>query len=250
LLINSFNPSYLILEFVDQGDMFEFINERGRLPEEDAMYYFRQMMSALEYCHSLNICHRDLKPENILITKGGRIKIADFGMAALHQTETHKLHTACGSPHYAAPELLKAKYYRGDKADIWSLGVILFAILAAQLPFDDPDVHLMLGKAKKGQYIMPQFLSREAKDLINRMLQVNPERRITLKEMWSHPLIKKYDYLDDLGKNGGQPPDVRKGVQYTPLKREEIDSQLVRQMRSMWHMFTEQELEMKLMSDE
>ncbi|KAG5918448.1 hypothetical protein E4U42_006846 [Claviceps africana] len=241
---------YLILEYIDQGDLFTFINSRGRLPEELAIFFFRQMMSAISYCHSFNVCHRDLKPENILITADLQIKIADFGMAALHQTATHQLATACGSPHYAAPELLKNKQYRGDRADTWSMGVILYAMLSATLPFDDPDLRLMMDKTKKGQYVMPRGLSPEAEDLIRRMLQVNPDRRITIRDIWRHPLVQKYSYLDDFGDNTAQLPDTRKGFQYSPVPREEIDPQLLRQLRSMWHMFSEQDLALKLTCEE
>lgn len=238
--------SYLILEYIDQGDLFTFINSKGRLSEEVAVYFFRQMISAIAYCHSFNVCHRDLKPENILITADLQIKIADFGMAALHQTASHRLATACGSPHYAAPELLKNRQYRGDRADIWSMGVILYAMLSATLPFDDPDLRVMMGKTKKGQYEMPKFLSPEAEDLIRRMLQVNPDHRITMKQIWQHPLIQRYNYLDDFGQNTGQPPDTRKGFQYTPILQHQIDPQLLRQLRSLWHMFSDDDLEMKL----
>ncbi|KAL0937719.1 serine threonine protein kinase [Colletotrichum truncatum] len=237
---------YLVLEYVEQGDLFDYINTNGRFSEEGAMYIFRQMMSALQYCHSFNICHRDLKPENILLTSDNKVKIADFGMAALHQSSDHRLVTACGSPHYAAPELLKHKHYRGDKADIWSLGIILYALLAACLPFDDPDIGALLQKTKRGTYEIPEFLSSEAKDLIRRMLVANPDTRISIKEMWQHPLIRKYNYLDNLG-TSGQPKDVRKNFHYTPLKPHEVDPHLVRQLRSMWHMLTEHQIKLKLM---
>ncbi|KHN98813.1 Serine/threonine-protein kinase domain protein [Metarhizium album ARSEF 1941] len=241
---------YLILEYIDQGDLFTFINSRGRLPEELSIYFFRQMMSAISYCHSFNVCHRDLKPENILITADLQIKIADFGMAALHQTATHQLATACGSPHYAAPELLKNRQYRGDRADIWSMGVILYAMLSATLPFDDPDLRVMMAKTKKGQYEMPKGLSPEAEDLIRRMLQVNPDRRIAMKDIWRHPLVQKYKSLDDFGDNTAQLPDTRKGFQYAPVARGDIDPQLLRQLRSMWHMFSEHDLVFNLTSKE
>ncbi|KAH7176559.1 hypothetical protein EDB81DRAFT_42834 [Dactylonectria macrodidyma] len=241
---------YLILEYIDQGDLFTFINMRGRLSEEVSIFFFRQIISAITYCHSFNICHRDLKPENILITADLQIKIADFGMAALHQTDTHQLATACGSPHYAAPELLKNRQYRGDRADIWSLGVILYAMLSATLPFDDPDLRVMMSRTKRGQYQIPDYLTPEAEDLIRRMLQVNPDRRITLKDIWQHPVIQKYAYLDNLGDTNGQPPDTRKGFQYTPVPLEDLDSQLLRQLRSMWHMFSESDLQLKLTCDQ
>ncbi|KAL5091385.1 hypothetical protein Trisim1_002993 [Trichoderma cf. simile WF8] len=241
---------YLILEYIDQGDLFTFINTKGRLSEEVAVYFFRQMISAIAYCHSFNVCHRDLKPENILITADLQIKIADFGMAALHQSNTHRLATACGSPHYAAPELLKNRQYRGDKADIWSMGVILYAMLSATLPFDDPDLRVMMNKTKKGQYTMPEFLSPEAEDLIDRMLQVNPDHRITMKKIWQHLLIQKYNYLDDFGQDTGQPPDTRKGFQYAPIPPHQIDPQLLRQLRSLWHMSSDDKLERELGSKE
>jgi serine/threonine protein kinase len=244
-----YTHSYLVLEFVDKGDLFEFINWQGRLREEEAIYYFRQMMSAIQYCHSLNICHRDLKPENILLNSEGQVKIADFGMAALHQSPTHHLRTACGSPHYAAPELLKQRMYKGESADIWSMGVILFAMLAGRLPFDDPQIHVMLSKAKKGDYQMPSYLSTEAKDFIYRILQVEPHHRISMAQMWKHALIRKYDYLDELNDNGGQPPDIRRDTRLTPQNEADIDPQILRQLRSVWHAFTEQELKTKLTND-
>lgn len=242
---------YLILEYVDRGDLFTFITREGALKEHYALYLFRQIISAITYCHSFNICHRDLKPENILITEDLQVKIADFGLAALHQTDTHRLATACGSPHYAAPELYKYRQYRGDKADIWSLGVILYAMLSSTLPFDDPNPRVMMERTKKGQYTMPKGLSYEAEDLIRRMLQVNPERRITLKQIWHHPLVQKYAYLDNFGDiNGNLPDTTRKGFQYTPVPRPMVDPQLLRQLRSMWHMFSEEELASKLSSEE
>ncbi|OAA67641.1 Serine/threonine-protein kinase domain protein [Cordyceps fumosorosea ARSEF 2679] len=239
---------YLILEYIDQGDLFTFINTKGRLSEQIAIFFFRQMISAIAYCHSFNVCHRDLKPENILITADLQIKIADFGMAALHQTATHQLATACGSPHYAAPELLKNRQYRGDKADIWSMGVILYAMLSATLPFDDPDLRVMMGKTKKGVYEMPKHISPDAEDLIRRMLQVNPERRINLQEIWNHPLVQKYSYQDDFGDLTSQ--ILGKGFKYDPVPRNEIDPQLLRQLRSMWHMFNEEALAHKLTSEQ
>ncbi|KAJ3486721.1 hypothetical protein NLG97_g6556 [Lecanicillium saksenae] len=239
---------YLILEYIDQGDLFTFINTKGRLSEQVAIFFFRQMISAIAYCHSFNVCHRDLKPENILITADLQIKIADFGMAALHQTSTHQLATACGSPHYAAPELLKNKQYRGDKADIWSMGVILYAMLSATLPFDDPDLRVMMGKTKKGVYEMPKHVSPEAEDLIRRMLQVNPDRRINLQDIWNHPLVQKYSYQDEFGDLSSQL--LGKGFKYDPVPRTEIDPQLLRQLRSMWHMFSEQDLSLKLTCEE
>lgn len=240
---------YLILEFVEKGDLFEYINRHGQMTEEQAMYVFRQLMSAMDYCHRHNICHRDLKPENILLKADGQVKIADFGMAALQQGPHHQLRTSCGSPHYAAPELLKARVYQGAKADIWSMGVILFAMLAARLPFDEPDMDKMLAKARKGIYQMPSFFSKDAKDLVHRILQVDPNVRISMREMWQHPLVWKYGYLDDLGPAHTELLDSRGGKNVEPLNHADIDPQILRQLQAMWHTFTEQELVEKLVNN-
>ena len=245
---------YLVLEYADNGELFEHISARGRLEEEEAMKYFRQILSAVGYCHSFNICHRDLKPENILMSKDGDVKIADFGMAALHQSPDHKLKTSCGSPHYAAPEIIRGATYRGDKVDIWSLGVILYATLAGRLPFDVEGgrdfLQPLLAKIRKGAYEMPPEFSGEAQSLIFRILQVNPRDRINLSQIWRHPLLRKYDYLDDLG--GGcypQSPSA-KDIGRPVLRRSEVNKELLRHLRSMWHRLTEQQLTDALMSEE
>ena len=216
------------------------------------MKFFRQMMSAIGFCHSLNICHRDLKPENILMTSSGDIKIADFGMAAIHQAPGWKLKTACGSPHYAAPELIKGEDYRGDKADIWSMGVILFAMLAGRLPFDVEDtrdnwIQELLYKIKKGKFEMDAHISAEAKNLIWRMLQVHPRDRISMEQMWKHPLIRRYDYLDDFGATYPKSPSM-KDYERPVVRRSDIDMELMRHMRSMWHTLSEEQLIKALIS--
>ncbi|RFU25616.1 hypothetical protein B7463_g10719, partial [Scytalidium lignicola] len=244
---------YLVLEYVDNGELFDHISTNGRLEEEEAVKYFRQILSAVGYCHSFNICHRDLKPENILLTKDHTIKIADFGMAALHQSPDHKLKTSCGSPHYAAPELIRGVSYHGDKVDIWSIGVILYATLAGRLPFDvEPGtkdwMQILLIRIRKGAYHMMPHFSPEAEDLIRKMLEVNPKDRITLPQIWSHPLLRKYDYLDDYG-NGQVPnyPNVQECGSYV-CKRTDIDRDLLRNLRAMWHTLKEEELINKLLS--
>lgn len=246
---------YLVLEYVDNGELFEHITRKGRLEEEEAIKYFRQILSAVGYCHSFNICHRDLKPENILLTKEGNIKIADFGMAALHQSPDHKLKTSCGSPHYAAPELIKGATYRGDKVDIWCMGVILYATLAGRLPFDVEGfgkdwLHPLLAKIKKGMYEMAPEFSEDAANLIWRILQVNPRDRINLSQIWKHTLIRKYDYLDNLG--GGSYPQSpnTKDCGRPVLRRNDISKELLRHLRSMWHRLTEEQLMDTLLSDE
>ncbi|KAL2269485.1 hypothetical protein VTJ83DRAFT_1669 [Remersonia thermophila] len=236
---------YLVTEYVEKGDLFTFINWNGALHEEEAIFYFRQMMTALEYCHSFNICHRDLKPENILLKANGQVKIADFGLAALQQDRHHQLRTACGSPHYAAPELLRHQFYKGPAVDIWSMGVILFAMLAGHLPFDDENMEVMLAKAKRAEYQMPYYLSKEAKDLIRRILVEQPSHRITMKQMWRHALIKKYDYLDEWLQWDSPTRSVLRKVDTTAVP-DEIDAQILRQLKALWHNYSEDALQQLL----
>ncbi|KAI0447245.1 hypothetical protein F4803DRAFT_500316 [Xylaria telfairii] len=238
---------YLVLEYMDGGDMFSYINAYGPLPEFEMVGYLRQILSALEYVHSFNICHRDLKPENILMKSNGVVKIADFGMAAIQQSPTHALRTSCGSPHYAAPELITRTRYQGDKVDIWSMGCLLYATLCRRLPFDDPDgnVPRLLAKAKKGIYSVPDFLSREARDLIAKMLTVDPAKRIPIRKIWQHPLVRKYDDLDDLN-DGRQVLESRASDRSKPVPTEELDLQILRQLKSMWHTFSEKQIAMQL----
>lgn len=213
------------------------------------------MIAGLSYCHRFNICHRDLKPENILLDRNRNIKIVDFGMAAL-QPANKWLNTSCGSPHYASPEVVLGKKYRGDKADIWSCGVILFAMLAGTLPFDsDGDWHEVVHKVQEGHYVFPTGLSTNAKDLINRMLQMDPRQRIPMKMMWQHPLLKKYESLDDTDANGnnyiGPPsPLTTRDCGERIISRDEIDAELLRNLQNLWHGTTEEELAERLLNDE
>lgn len=234
---------------MDGGDMFSYINNYGPIPEFEMMGYFRQILSALEYVHSFNICHRDLKPENLLMKTNGVVKIADFGMAAIQQSPTHALKTSCGSPHYAAPELIGRVRYQLDKVDIWSLGVILYATLCRRLPFDDPDVPTLLAKAEKGVYFVPDILSKDARDLISKMLTVDPRKRIPIRKIWQHPLLRRYDDIDDLN-NGGRVVNSRANDKAKPVPPDELDLQILRQLKSMWHMYPEKQIAMQLTNDQ
>ncbi|KAH6646969.1 hypothetical protein BKA67DRAFT_684429 [Truncatella angustata] len=245
---------YLVLEYVERGDLFDYINCNGTIPEPETIYYFRQILSALDYCHSFNICHRDLKPENILLTTTGQVKIADFGMAAIQQSPSHKLKTACGSPHYAAPELVDRKQngYSGATVDVWSCGVILYACLCACLPFDDADMGRLLAKARKAIYPEPRHLSPGVKSLLRKILKPNPSQRITISQIWEDPLIVSYDYIDELNgkRHDDNLDDIRKYGRSTRVAPQDIDMQTLRQLQSMWHMFTEKQLASKLVDNE
>ncbi|KAH7906608.1 kinase-like domain-containing protein [Hygrophoropsis aurantiaca] len=183
---------YLVLEYVEGGELFDFLVNRGRLPPLEALAYFKQIVYGLNYAHTFSIIHRDLKPENILIHSlhPPLIKIADWGMAAFAPPAL-QLETSCGSPHYASPEIVNGWKYKGNATDIWSCGVILYALLSGRLPFDDKNVRTLLSKVKAGKYDMPAYIDPQAKDLLSRMLVVDVNRRITISEIIAHPWFNK-----------------------------------------------------------
>ncbi|CAN3355952.1 probable serine/threonine-protein kinase Kcc4p [Diutina catenulata] len=185
------NDLFLILEYVEGGELFDYLIKRGRLREQEAVTYFSQIVRGISYLHQFNICHRDLKPENLLLDHHNNIKIADFGMAAL-EVQEKLLETSCGSPHYASPEIVAGKNYHGAPSDVWSCGIILFALLTGHLPFDDENIRELLMKVKSGRFVMPSYLSSEAQNLISQMLVVDPAKRITTDEIFEHPLLQKY----------------------------------------------------------
>lgn len=246
---------YLVLEYVEGGELFDHISNHGQLPEDEAIRIFRQIIAGLSYCHRFNICHRDLKPENILLDGKGNIKIADFGMAVL-QPANRTLRTSCGSPHYASPEVIRAVGYRGDRADIWSCGVILYAMLAGCLPFDSPgDWSQVIACVLQGEYQFPEGMSPYAQDLIYRMLQMDPKKRMPIKHMWQHPLLQRYEHLDPLDAKGqpyiGPLPnlttvDCGKRIR----NRDEIDAGLLENLQNLYYGVGEDELVEKLLNDE
>ncbi|PGH08650.1 CAMK/CAMKL/GIN4 protein kinase [Helicocarpus griseus UAMH5409] len=244
---------YLVLEYVEGGELFDYVSESGALPEIEAVRLFRQIIAALSYCHRFNICHRDLKPENILLDTNCNIKLADFGMAAL-QPAGHWLNTSCGSPHYASPEIIYGHRYQGDKADIWSCGIILFALLTGYLPFDGGDLPNTLRLVKKGDYVFPPWLSPDAMDLIQRILQKQPEVRISIEQMWEHPLLKKYEehHLSSSGdvSLGPPPPLSEKDCGKRITRRQDIDMELLRSLQTLWHGERAEDLIARLLSDE
>jgi serine/threonine protein kinase len=183
---------YLILEYIEGGELFDFLVNRGKLPPLDALAYFRQIIYGLNYAHAFSIIHRDLKPENILIhsLNPPLIKIADWGMAAFAPPSL-ELETSCGSPHYASPEIVHGHKYSGTATDIWSCGVILFALLTGRLPFDDKNVRTLLSKVKAGKYDIPAWVDPQAQDLISRMLTVDASQRIPVSS-----LVSSHNMLD------------------------------------------------------
>uniref|UniRef100_A0A6I8SYZ8 BR serine/threonine kinase 1 n=1 Tax=Xenopus tropicalis TaxID=8364 RepID=A0A6I8SYZ8_XENTR len=176
---------YLVLEHVSGGELFDYLVKKGRLTPKEARKFFRQIISALDFCHSYSICHRDLKPENLLLDEKNNIRIADFGMASL-QVGDSLLETSCGSPHYACPEVIKGEKYDGRRADVWSCGVILFALLVGALPFDDDNLRQLLEKVKRGVFHMPHFIPPECQNLLRGMIEVEPEKRLSLEQIQKH----------------------------------------------------------------
>ncbi|KAG2205143.1 hypothetical protein INT47_002237, partial [Mucor saturninus] len=181
---------YFVTEYIPGGELFYYLNEKGKLSENEAKNIFVQIASALSWCHARNICHRDLKPENILMDKEARnIKIADFGMATM-QSSNALLKTSCGSPHYVSPEIIRGIPYYGPSADVWSAGIILYTLLTGKLPFDDNHVGKLLAKIKTGRFKkIPDWVSSSAKDLIYRILVIDPNQRISFNDILSHPWI-------------------------------------------------------------
>mmetsp|Transcript_45771 Transcript_45771/g.114526 ORF Transcript_45771/g.114526 Transcript_45771/m.114526 type:complete len:388 (+) Transcript_45771:331-1494(+) len=185
-VIESHSDMYVITEYVKSGELFDYIVEKGRLMEDEARHFFQQIVSGVEYCHRNMVVHRDLKPENILLDSKMHVKIADFGLSNVMR-DGRFLKTSCGSPNYAAPEVISGKLYAGPEVDVWSCGVILYALLCGSLPFDDENIPNLFKKIKGGIFHLPTHLSPGARDIIPRMLLVDPLKRITIAEIRQHP---------------------------------------------------------------
>ncbi|KAH8113869.1 kinase-like domain-containing protein [Phellopilus nigrolimitatus] len=181
---------FLVLEYVDGGELFDYLVNHGRMEPHKGLCYFKQIIYGLAYAHAFSVIHRDLKPENILIASLNppHVKIADWGMAAFAPPE-HNLETSCGSPHYASPEIVRGEPYSGTATDIWSCGVILYALMTGRLPFDDKNIRALLQKVKAGKFEIPTYVFPEAADLIRRMLVVEVDKRITMAEILVHPFL-------------------------------------------------------------
>uniref|UniRef100_A0A5K3EWB8 non-specific serine/threonine protein kinase n=1 Tax=Mesocestoides corti TaxID=53468 RepID=A0A5K3EWB8_MESCO len=178
-VIESERHVYLVMEFAANGELFEYLVSNGRMREKDARIKFRQIVSAVQYCHQKNIVHRDLKAENLLLDADYNIKLADFGFSNTFRPDK-KLDTFCGSPPYAAPELFLGKKYTGPEVDVWSLGVILYTIVAGYLPFDAQNLRDLRERVLRGKYRIPFYMSTDCEMLLKRMLVLNPEKRHSL----------------------------------------------------------------------
>ncbi|GMH04463.1 hypothetical protein Nepgr_006302 [Nepenthes gracilis] len=183
---------YFAMELVRGGELFTKVS-KGKLKEDAARAYFFQLISAIDFCHSRGVYHRDLKPENLLLDDDGNLKVTDFGLSAFteHLNQDALLHTTCGTPAYVAPEVIGRKGYDGAKADIWSCGVILYVLLAGFLPFQDENLMAMYRKIYRGDFKCPPWFSAESRKLITRLLDPNPDTRITISSVMECPWLKR-----------------------------------------------------------
>ena len=183
---------YLIMELVTGGELFHYVLNRKVLKEDEARRFFRQMTSAIEYCHSCLVIHRDIKLENVLLDESGNIKITDFGFSNFIEPG-QLFKTFCGSPMYSPPEIFSGQRYLGPPADIWSLGVILFAMVTGYLPFSDANDNLRTLRRRvcMGDFQVPEALSPDCKHLIKKMMRVRQEQRITVQGLRKHPWVNK-----------------------------------------------------------
>lgn len=178
------------MEYARGGELFEYIVNRKRVREKDACKFLHQILSGVDYLHKHGICHRDLKPENLLMDDYNNIKIVDFGLSNTYK-DGESLQTACGSPCYAAPEMVAGKKYDGLAADMWSCGVIIYAMVCGFLPFEDPKTNKLYQKILNAEYSIPDFVSDECKDLIRKILCTDPTKRLSIEGIRAHPWYKQ-----------------------------------------------------------
>lgn len=191
-IIETGKQLYLIMEYASGGELFEYIVDKGKVKEPEAARFFHQIINGVNYLHHLNIVHRDLKPENLLLDHNKTMKIVDFGLSNTYQPG-EKLKTACGSPCYAAPEMIAGKKYHGSNVDIWSCGVILFALICGYLPFEDPNTAKLYKKILSGDFSIPRYVSSDARDLMKCILSTEPERRYKAEDIRQHPWFMQHN---------------------------------------------------------
>uniref|UniRef100_A0A8C6KKG3 Serine/threonine-protein kinase MARK1 n=1 Tax=Nothobranchius furzeri TaxID=105023 RepID=A0A8C6KKG3_NOTFU len=173
---------YLVMEYASGGEVFDYLVAHGRMKEKEARAKFRQIVSAVQFCHQRRIVHRDLKAENLLLDADMNIKIADFGFSN-EFTVGSKLDTFCGSPPYAAPELFQGKKYDGPEVDVWSLGVILYTLVSGSLPFDGQNLKELRERVLRGKYRIPFYMSTDCENLLKKLLVLNPVKRGSLEQI-------------------------------------------------------------------
>lgn len=217
---------YFVMEYAKGGELFKKV-VKGRLKEETARKYFQQLIFAIDFCHRRGVYHRDLKPENLLLDEDGNLKVSDFGLSALSESkrEDGLLHTTCGTPAYVAPEVISKKGYDGSKSDIWSCGVILFVLLAGHLPFYDRNLMEMYRKIAKGSFKCPHWFPPDARRLLSRILDPNPNTRVSAASIMENPWFKKGLISKDVDTGGVDTEEViTKLFEYDNMELTRVDS--------------------------
>ncbi|PIN15745.1 Serine/threonine protein kinase [Handroanthus impetiginosus] len=215
---------YFVMEYIRGGELFNKV-AKGKLKEDAARKYFQQLISAVDFCHSRGVYHRDLKPENLLLDENGNLKVSDFGLSALVESKRQDglLHTTCGTPAYVAPEVINRRGYDGAKADIWSCGVILFVLLSGFLPFHDSNLMEMYRKICKAEFKCPNWISPDARKLISKMLDPNPNTRISTSKIIENSWFRK-GFRSKATRNNADTVDGRMNVKETTLDADETNS--------------------------
>lgn len=201
---------YIVMEFCPGGELFQWIVHHGHLTEEDSRPMIRQILEALAYVHSQNVSHRDLKPENVLISQTGHMKISDFGLSRFVGPD-HLARTPCGSPCYASPECVSGRPYDGLKSDVWSVGVILYAMLTGKLPWTKRNQRQLFEQIRAGDYKIPDYVSENAQSLIRGLMTVDCDKRLTIEQAFEHPFLR-----DTGAQFCGMSPTM---IEYISLKR-------------------------------
>ncbi|CAD8151667.1 unnamed protein product [Paramecium octaurelia] len=212
---------FLVMEFCDGGELFDYIVKHQKLSEIEACKFIQELISGIEYIHKLNIVHRDLKPENLLLDYQKSLKIVDFGLSNTYK-QGEQLKTACGSPCYAAPEMIQGNKYDSLLVDIWSCGVILFASICGYLPFEDANTSALYKKILHGEYQVPNFISPEGINFLKGILNINPEKRFNLEQIKSHPWFKLFRRSHSI------PPGIIIGYHRIP-----IDNNIVQHLKEL-----------------
>ncbi|WVQ76610.1 hypothetical protein IAR50_006283 [Cryptococcus sp. DSM 104548] len=212
----------MVMEYAGE-ELFNYIVQKGKhgMTEDEARRFFQQMISAIEYCHKHHIVHRDLKPENLFLDSRRNIKIGDFGLSNL-MTDGDFLKTSCGSPNYAAPEVISGKLYSGPEIDVWSAGVIMYVLLCGKLPFDDEHIPTLFKKIENGVFHIPSHVSDPARHLLKRMLEVDPLKRATIFE------IRQMEFFEENLPRYLQPlPEIAEMERYPALPMDDMTTLLL-----------------------
>ncbi|XP_066214287.1 serine/threonine-protein kinase MARK2-like, partial [Saccopteryx leptura] len=208
---------FIVMEFVSGGDLSNYLPSNRPSTESEARHIFRQLISAVQYCHRLGIVHRDLKLENVLVDAHRNIKVTDFGLG--RKVEKDELKTYCGTEWFMAPEMLQCRTYEGRKVDIWGLGVILFQMVTGELPFKNRDLTKVKKKIMAGKFTIPGFLSVECQALLKKLMALNPSKRSAADEILKDPWV-----------NNGQKEHLKP---YVDVPRGNLDPEIVEQMIQM-----------------